>query len=267
MNLISVNPMAVATLPLPQQIELLRAVGADQFGLTVSACKDAGWEAALELLGGRGASLGYLCHGVTASADDADSWRAETALLREAVDFASRAGAQQIYFTTGHQGRALWEDAAQQVVEHLAPLVDYARAAGVLIALENTLSLRSEISFTHSVRDAALLASMTGAHLCVDLYCCWGEAGLEGTLWKNLGRIAMVQISDMKVGDLQQPNRRVPGDGDVPLKELLDLLKRLGYDGVVDVELLGPQIERQGPQLALERGLRWLEEVWRQESR
>lgn len=262
MSLISVNPMAVVTHPLRQQVELLKAVGVDQFGLTVGACRDAGWDNALELLDGHGSSLGYLCHGVTASADDAESWRAEAALLREAVDFASRAGAKQIYFTTGRQGGLIWEQAAERVSEHLTPLVDHARAAGVQITLENTLSLRSEISFTHSVRDAALLASMTGAQLCVDLYCCWGEAGLEETLRENLDRIAMVQVSDMKVGDLQQPNRRVPGDGDIPLGPLLDLLKRLGYDGVIDIELLGPEIEQQGAQRALERAAAWLAEAW-----
>lgn len=266
MNPISVNPMAVVTEGLPEQVALLRAVGADQFGLTIGACREFGWENTLQLLGDSGGRLGYLCHGASARADDERSWRKEIVVFREAVEFAARAGASQIYFTTGRQGMLTWEQAAERVAEHLAPLVDHAGSRGVGITLENTLSLRSELSFTHSVRDTAALAAMTGAQLCVDLYCCWGEAGLAETLRANLDRIAMVQISDMEVGDLQQPNRRVPGDGDVPLEPLLTLVKELGYRGLIDIELIGPEIEKQGARQALGRSVEWLKNIWNKES-
>lgn len=124
--------------------------------------------------------------------------------------------------------------------------------------MENSLSIRSDISFTHTVRDTAALARRVGAWLCVDLYCAWGEGGLAHILAENLDRIAMVQVSDMRVGDLAQPNRRVLGDGGLPLAALLATVRSLGYEGLIDIELLGPEIDRYGPERALTRSVAWL---------
>ena len=258
MNTLSVNPMAVIGLPLTEQIQILDAQGTGHFGLHAPACAAHGWGASLTALEKAEGSLAYLCHGPSASADDDASWAAEVRFLRSCIDFAADAGAPWVYLTTGRQGSLLWEEAAARVAGHLAPLVEYARERAVGVVLENTMSIRSDISLTHSVRDAASLAARIGASLCVDLYCCWGEADLERTLGENLDRIAIVQISDMLPGDLDLPNRRVPGDGAIPLGRLLSLVRDLGYGGLIDVELIGPEIDRQGPMRALERSVEWL---------
>lgn len=258
MNPISVNPMAVVDLPLEGQLAVFESLDVDHFGLTVSTCAEYGWDETLHALEGVRPSLAYLCHGPSASADDLASWQEESQLIRQAVDFAARAGTPMIYFTTGRQGRLVWEDAAVRVGAHLAELAKFASDKGVQIVLENSLSIRSDISFTHSVRDTARLAAIAEAQLCVDLYCCAGEAGLATTLAANLERIAMVQISDMRAGDLALPNRRVPGEGDLPLVELLAIVRNLGYRGLVDVELIGPEIAREGAEAALVRSLDWV---------
>ena len=262
MNPVSVNPMAVVDLPLPEQVALLVGRDADHFGLSAEACADYGWQNALDLVTDVGPTLRYLCHGPVARADDDGAWSEELDLLYRAVDFAAQAGATTVYFTSGNQGKLLWEEAAERVAARLAPLADHGAQRGVRVAIENSLSIRSDISFTHTVRDAAALAAMAGASLCVDLYCCWGEAGLARTLSSNLDRIAMVQVSDMASGDLALPNRRVPGEGDLPVAALLQVVRDLGYQGLLDVELIGPEIDRVGPAAALDRALGWLRRTW-----
>ena len=258
MNDISVNPMAVVAGTLAEQIATFDEVDADYYGLTITACAQAGWEQALAAVQQGRAKLRYLCHGVEARADDPQAWARDVALIDAAVDFAAEAGAPIVYFTTGRQGRLLWEDAADRVAEYLRPLVASAAERGVRLTLENTLSIRSDLSFTHSLRETARLATMVDAGLCVDLYCCWQESGLRSTLKENLARVQMLQVSDMKVGDLALPNRRVPGDGDIPLALLLDEVKALGYQGLIDVELIGPEIDREGAHSALRRSTSWV---------
>lgn len=250
--------MAVVDLPVTEQLTVFDDLDVDHFGLTITACAANGWDETLRALAGVRPSLAYLCHGPSASAADPASWEKESDLIRQAVDFAARAGAPMIYFTTGRQGRLMWEDAADSVAGHVAKLVDFASEKGVHIVLENSLSIRSDISFTHSLRDSARLAAMAGAMLCVDLYCCAGEAGLATTLTANLERIAMVQISDMRAGDLALPNRRVPGEGDLPLVELLATVRDIGFRGLVDIELIGPEIAREGARAALARSIEWV---------
>ena len=68
----------------------------------------------------------------------------------------------------------------------------------------------------------------------------------------------LVQFSDFIVGTLVQPNRWVPGDGDLPLERLLDDVLAAGYTGIFDLELLGPAIAEEGAESALRRGLEWM---------
>lgn len=250
--------MAVVGLPFPQQISTLAAQDADFFGLSIPSCEAYGWEKSLAAIKESGGRVSYLCHGPTVSAKDDEGWAKQIQLLTRAVELAHKAEIPWVYFTTGRQGRLLWEDAAQRWAARIKPLAQYANERGVGIVLENTIAIRSDISFTHSVRDTATLARMVGAHLCVDLYCCFGEAGLEETLEHNRDRIAIVQVSDLCIGDLDLPNRQVLGEGDLPLEELLQMVGRTGYEGLLDIELIGPRIGAYGVEAALRRSITWL---------
>jgi sugar phosphate isomerase/epimerase len=92
----------------------------------------------------------------------------------------------------------------------------------------------------------------------VDVYCCWVERGLAQTLRDHLDRVELVQFADFVIGTPCQPNRWVPGDGDLPLERLLDDILATGYAGTFDLEVLGPAIDRIGPAEAITRGASWL---------
>jgi sugar phosphate isomerase/epimerase len=68
-------------------------------------------------------------------------------------------------------------------------------------------------------------------------------------------------VSDFVVGTLTTPDRAVPGDGDIPLEHLLAQLLDAGYQGVFDLELIGPRIEAEGYEPAIRRGLAALEKL------
>ncbi len=120
------------------------------------------------------------------------------------------------------------------------------------------MSSRPELGFVHTVRDAAVLAERLGMGLCVDFYASWMEPQLGSQLAALRDQIDLVQISDFVIGTLDQPNRWVPGDGDLPLDSLLDALAASGYEGAIDLELLGPRITEEGAASALRRGTAWL---------
>ena len=71
----------------------------------------------------------------------------------------------------------------------------------------------------------------------------------------------LVQISDYVSGDRSTPNRAVPGDGMVPNERLLRDLLDLGYEGVFDLELVGPRIEAEGCHAATRRACENLSEL------
>jgi sugar phosphate isomerase/epimerase len=70
-----------------------------------------------------------------------------------------------------------------------------------------------------------------------------------------------VQASDYVPGDRTAPCRAVPGDGMIPLAHLLGELLEAGYQGVFDLELLGPRIQEEGPAAATKRAAEKLSEI------
>ncbi|WP_204010170.1 sugar phosphate isomerase/epimerase family protein [Sphaerimonospora thailandensis] len=256
-NRICVSGMAAVSWPLPEELEMYRRTGTDLVGLTVPKLATCGWPAAYDVIGRSGVDVEYLVHPFTADPDDGDGWTAQVRSLMAAVDAAERIGARTVYLTVGPSGDLSWEEAAARFTRRMAPAVEHAGEAGIALALENTMSVRCDLSFIHTVRDAAELARRLDVGLCVDLYCCWQEAGLRSTLRAEVDRIRLLQVSDFKVGTLSFPNRWVPGDADLPMARLLDDTLADGYRGTVDVELAGPAIDAEGAESALTRGVSW----------
>jgi sugar phosphate isomerase/epimerase len=70
-----------------------------------------------------------------------------------------------------------------------------------------------------------------------------------------------VQVSDYAVGTLSTPNRLVPGDGDIPLARIIGHVLDAGYEGVFDLELVGPRIEDEGYRSAISRSCDYLSQL------
>ena len=88
-----------------------------------------------------------------------------------------------------------------------------------------------------------------------------GQAGLAHTIAEGMDHIGIVQVSDFAVGTLSTPNRLVPGDGDIPLRRITDQLLDAGYEGVFDLELVGPKIEEEGYRGAIARSCAYLSDL------
>jgi len=255
---ISVNGIAALDRPLAGELAMYRRLGVELVGLSVPKLEAHGWDVALDEVRASGVGVAYLFMPLTCHPHDGSGWTAQARRLAAALDGAAALGAATVYVTSGPSGELSWEEAAESLAERLAPAIGHAARLGVALAVENTMSLRSDLSFTHSLRDAAALARLLDIGLCVDLYCCWQERGLVDTLRVELDRVRLVQVSDVRLGTRSVPNRWVPGDGDIPLERLLRDLAGLGYRGLWDLELVGPPIEAEGAPRALARGVEWL---------
>lgn len=126
------------------------------------------------------------------------------------------------------------------------------------VAVEVCNQLRDDLGFLYTLRDAIDVARDCGIAVCADLLWWRTERDLPRTLREGADAIALVQVSDCAVGATSMPCRLVPGDGAIPLERLLEQLLEAGYRGPFDLELLGPEIGREGPGRALRRGADWL---------
>jgi sugar phosphate isomerase/epimerase len=191
-------------------------------------------------------------YGETLDADEPVLAEAQARLSR-LIDLVAAVGGRSIYMGTGGRGRLGWDAAAARFSAAVAPCVAHARAAGVALMIENTPSLFADMSMAHSLRDAVTLAEAADLGVCLDVFGCWTEAGLKNTIARAIPRCGLVQISDYVLGDRTLPGRAVPGDGDIPIAQMIEWALEAGYDGVFDLELTGPRIAQEGHVKAVAR--------------
>ena len=121
-----------------------------------------------------------------------------------------------------------------------------AKAHAIPFAIEHTNSLRVDVGFVHTLKDAIDLARHLDVGVCMELNACWAERALEQTIRAGIDRIRLVQVSDFKVGTVASSQRLVPGDGDIPIERILRVVLDAGYEGVFDLELIGDAITTEG---------------------
>ncbi|WP_241665640.1 sugar phosphate isomerase/epimerase family protein [Prescottella subtropica] len=258
---LSVCLAATASWPVADSLDMLTRIGCARFGILAATMERQGWDDAIAEIRESGLRPVFVAGGCHAAHGDDHGWDRTLSVLTRSIDAAAEIDAPTVTFTSGGSGALSWEEAADAAADRFAPLVSYAAARGIGLALENTMSIRSAISFTHSVADTAELARRLGVGLMVDLYSAWQERGLMTTIADNLGAIRVVQIGDHRTSATSVPNRWVPGDGDIPLDRLVREVREVrdaGYRGPIDLELLGPAIDDEGPESALGRGWKWM---------
>ncbi|RJF91287.1 sugar phosphate isomerase/epimerase family protein [Sphingomonas cavernae] len=182
--------------------------------------------------------------GIHANLEEDEGRAAET--LMRVIDIGAELGARSIYLLTGGRGGLSWEAAADGFAERVAPCAEAARQAGLALMIENAPALYADIHIAHSLADTIRLAEQAKIGVCVELFFCWGDAGLGDLLRHALPRCGLVQLSDYVLGDRSLPARAVPGDGVIPLEAIISELLDAGYGGAFDIELIGPRIDAEG---------------------
>ena len=251
--------------PFERDVEACVAAGVPGIGVAIRKLAPVGVGRAAALL--RAAGLGVSC--LTSAGpfplDDAAATADALAATRAHLEAAAALGAGCLMLLPGHAPARSWEEQAARsrpLVESLLP--DAARL-GVRLAIEPVSQLRMDLGFLHAFGDALDFVDGIGSPWCgvvLELNNAWIERGLYANIRARTDRIALVQVSDFRVGTLAASERVVIGDGDIPLRRICRALADAGYDGWYDVELLGPAIEREGYASVLPRAAAAFRALW-----
>jgi sugar phosphate isomerase/epimerase len=258
---LSVSGLCFPGLDLDHALARLDEVGARRTTLMSSVVRAAGWDAGVERLRSADLSLAALIDGPPFELAEPGTWQDTRSRMVDTIDAAAALGVGTIYMVTGRRVGHRWTDAVDALAAAMHPVVEHAERSGVRLAVEPTNPLYSDMSFVHSLSAGLELAERLGMGVCLDLFHVWTEAHLEQTMAGGVDRIALVQVSDYVLGDRSFPCRAVPGDGSVPLAELLRVLFAAGYAGTVDLELSGPRIDAEGHLDAARRAVARLDEI------
>jgi sugar phosphate isomerase/epimerase len=215
---------------------------------------------AVELVRDAGIQVSQVCcPGVAVG--DLTAWPTDRSRLLDVLDLAVALGAPCLGTTTGPAGDLDWDEAATALGQALAPVAEAAAGRGVVLAIEQTLPVRVEIGFVHSLRESVELAERFGLGVIMESNYCFKERGLATTVRDAGPRLTRVQVSDLVPPSTVIPDRAVPGDGVIPLGDLVRLVLDAGYAGPFELEMLGPRIEAEGYESACRRGVAALSAV------
>jgi sugar phosphate isomerase/epimerase len=167
-----------------------------------------------------------------------DAVRARTVeVMRRLVDFCADVGGQVLVHGSPGQ-RAIpagetRETAIARARDAFARVADDAQRAGVVYCIEPLAT--TETPVINTIAEAAAIVDAVGSPGLRTMVDCAAAGRMEQAplaavidRWLPTGRIAHVQVND--------PNRRGPGEGELRFAPILAALTRNGYEGVVAVE-------------------------------
>ncbi len=229
-------------------LAMWESLGVRHVGLAQHKLEAHGIDAALAAVEERGLLVSSVLSGWF-DLRDPSTWSATQREILDAAETAARVGAECVYFPTGAADGRGWEVLCDAFVEAVAPCLDEARDFGVLLALEP--SIRPEVSFVHTLHDALIVTERTGLSLAADVASCWMERGLHEVVAEVVGSMTLLQVSDVHIGAVPSPvafdpathgsrGRVAPGEGDLDLERLLCLFLDTGYEGPIEIEIVGP---------------------------
>lgn len=245
-----------------QFISHCRTMGAQNIVLSSpQLLLDGGLESARTALGDAALKVEAVNHPFAIYPNLADDTGKAFETLALVIQIGAQLQAKSIYLLTGGRGSLDWENAAQRFAALVAPCVRQARKYGMNLMIENAPMLYADIHIAHSLSDTIALAERADTGVCIELFFCWAEANLNDLFRRALPRCGLVQVSDYVLGDRSLPARAVPGDGVIPLERIIGDLLNAGYEGVFDIELIGPRIDAEGHLAATTRAAELVSEI------
>jgi sugar phosphate isomerase/epimerase len=253
-----VSAISTFRLSLTEDLEFWSRHGIDRVGVSVAKLEAHGWDDGTKRV------RAAVDHGLDVvdliglgpfHLADPSRWEQQRERLVRALDTASTVEAALVVVTTGPFAPLTWDQAADALQNALDPVLHDARAREVAVAIEHTNSLRVDVGFVHTLRDAVDLARRLDTRVCMEVNACWAERDLDRTIRDGIDRITLVQVSDFKVGTIASSQRLVPGDGDIPLERIVGTLLDAGYEGAFELELIGDAIVAEGYDAAVPRAV------------
>jgi sugar phosphate isomerase/epimerase len=258
---VSLNLSCLADVPLRQALDFCLDAGFHQVGIPWAAIRREGTDRSVEIIRHSGLGVATIGWGAFFTLASPTSWQHERESLITALDVAVSLEAATVYGHAGPAGGLSWDDAAEALVTASATVVSHSGRVGVPLIMEQTNPLYADTDFVHSFRDAVDRAAVTGLGLCLDLFHIWEERYLLENARRALPALHLLQLGDFCYGTRQVPDRAVPGDGVMPIRRIVGGLVESGYQGPIDLELLGPRIWREGARSAAVRAGRYMSDL------
>jgi len=230
-----------------QDVRNYAAAGLDGIGVWRDKLDQYGQQAGLDLLAATGLPVANLVDsGYFLSKTRSQTRRAIEDVL-EAIQLAQALKTATLLIVTGDVGsfHRTPEQARRIVIESLKEVAPAALAAGVRLAIEPIAPRYAGYTFLHDIPSTLDVIDAVGSPavgLFFDMDHLYQTLNLLRDIERAAGRIFCVHLNDMPAQPLPGIDRKLMGDGVIPLKEIIAALDGVGYNGFYDVEIMSSEV-------------------------
>jgi sugar phosphate isomerase/epimerase len=240
-----------------------RQAGFSAIGIWRAKLAEYGDEKGLELLAEqqmRVSSLQWL-GGFTGS--DGRSFRDSMHDAFDGLELAGQLKAESVVVLAGGRSGHIQKHAMRLLRTALRELSEAAQAVGVKLAIEPMHSgCAHDFTFiTELPQTLDLIAEMglPNLGLVFDCYHLAQDPRVLAWLPDIIPYIHLVQLGDSKHAPMGEQNRCLLGQGNLPLPQIVQLLTKHLYDGYLEIELLGEELESIDYNTVLESSKAWVD--------
>jgi sugar phosphate isomerase/epimerase len=255
---LAVNPLTTHGWTLEQDLALCQKLGLSRTSVSMAKLERAGpLRQVAQRIADAGVHVDIVYPATPVDLSQPATWAEAQEQLFTAVEAAESMGAGGLLLAGGAAHGMSWEEASSRFAEVVSDVAAFGRRRGVKILLEAVRPQFAYVSFVHSFRDAISVALDLDLGVVFDVTHCWWEPGLDDALKRHVDLIGTVHLGDLAVSG-PVVGRVVPGDGELPIRRLLNMLLSAGYTGPLELELIGAAIDAEGFEAAAARAVRYV---------
>lgn len=262
---LAINEVTTYRWTLEEDVLAVSNFGFSGIGLWRPKLTEYGIEKAVELLQEHNLQVSSVSWAGGFTGSDGRSYHDSLCDAMDAVQAAAQVGAKTVILLSGGRNNHTKNHARRMIISAFEELSEAADAVGVSLAVEPMHpGCGSEWTIVNDVRQTLeVIGSLSRSNvgLVLDTYHLGFDPEILQWLPDIIRHIRIVQIGDGKHLPLGEQNRCLLGEGRVPLREIVGLLLAGGYDGYLEAEVLGEEVEHLSYEHVLAHTHRFLTEL------
>ncbi len=238
---LSLSQLTTMRWSLPEQVLQLKALGYDGIGLWRPKVSGFGEELAADVI--RDADVGVSSLSFVGGFTGRHGFSFQDALAdaRDAICEAELLGAENLIVVGGARNHHTIRHSRRLVTEALRELSEFAMLHGVRLSLLPMHNFFAPTwTFLHTLDETLELldnVNHPSVGLAFDTYHLWREPHLIERIPELVPLTGVVQISDSRRAPQTDSDRCFPGEGRIPLHDIVRAFRQAGYEGYFDVQV------------------------------
>ncbi len=265
MKKIAFSQLTTLRWSLEQDIQAAVQRGTSGMGLWRPKLDEYGAETLREMLDDAGLAVSSLSWAGGFTGSDGRSFTDAVEDAIDAVEQASSVGAQTLVVLTGGRNCHIRRHLQRTVRQALVEVNAVAEERGVALAIEPIHpGCGDEWSFVNDIGatlDVVASVGSSNVGMVLDTYHLGLDEGVLEHLPGVVDFLQLVQLGDSRHCPFGEMNRCLLGSGRVPIPQILDRLAVGGYDGWLEIEVLGQDVERLDYDTVLDHSLDYLDRL------